>query len=116
MFAVRSAFLVLVLGVLAMPCAASASSSRSSSATDDVLKARQVDSSITSSVIVEFPDSSTISRRMRRKGHLKAALDETDHELEEADLGPVYVPDAHHSRRLVRIASPRILTTCRLRC
>ena len=116
MFAVRSAMLVLALGFLAKPSAASASSGGSSSATDGTVAACQVDSSITRPDFVPLPDPSTFADWCRGKSHLKAALEETDHELEEADLGPVYVPKGRHSRPPIHFAPPPIPTTCRLRC
>jgi hypothetical protein len=116
MFAVRSAMLVLALGFLAKPSAASASSGTSSSGRDGTVAACQLDSSITRPDFVPLPDPSTFARLVRRKGHLRAALEETDHELEEADLGPVYIPRGHHSRPPIHFASPPIPTTCRLRC
>jgi hypothetical protein len=118
MVAVRSALLVLALGLLTTPSAASASSGGSSSgARDGVAAARQLlDSSIATPVFIPLPDPSSCSRPVRRKAYLKAALEETDRELEEADLGPVYVLHGRHSRPSIPSASPAISTTCRLRC
>ena len=116
MFAVRSAMLALALGFLAEPFAASASSGTSSSGRDGTAAACQFEKSIAEPVFLSLPDPSTFARLMRRKGRLKAALEETDHELEEADLGPVYVPHGQHPRPRIHFASPPIPTTCRLRC
>ena len=116
MFAVRSAMLALALGFLAEPCAASASSGTSSSGRDGTVAACQLDSSIARPDFVPLPDPSTFARLVRRKGRLKAALEETDHELDEADLGPVYVPQGQHPRPRIHFASPPIPTTSRRRC
>jgi hypothetical protein len=116
MFAVRSAILVLAMGSLTSPVAASVCSGGASPVREAVVAACYRDSSGSTPVMVSLPGTSAFSRLDRRAGRLKAALEESDDEVEEADLGPVHVPEGHRPQRSIHFASRPIPTTCRLRC
>jgi hypothetical protein len=117
MLAVRSAILVLTMGFLASPVAASHSSCGSSVAEGDaVVAACDLDQSDSMPVLDLLPDTSAFSGLARRTGRLKATLEESDHEFEEADLGPVHAPRGHNPPASVHFTSPPIPAICRLRC
>jgi hypothetical protein len=116
MFAVRSAILVLAIGYFSSPVAASVSFRGSSPARDAIVAASHVDPSDSTLVVVSLPGPSAFSRMARRTSRLKAALEESRHDFEEADLGRVYLPKGHSPPPSTRFASPSIPTTCRLRC
>lgn len=117
MSAVRSAIVLLALGLLTSPPAASASTGGAGSGQFVAVTASPLDSQIAAADFIPLPDPSTWSPRMRRKARLKAVLvEETNRDLEETDLGPVHVPHLHDSRPSIQVASPSLPKTCHLRC
>jgi hypothetical protein len=116
MFAVRSAILVLAMGVLSTPVAASPSRCGPSPARDAAFAASDRHSSESTPVMLSLQAPSAFSPLVQRTGRLKAALEESDHDFDEADLGPVHLPDSHNPPASIHFASPPMPTTCRLRC
>jgi hypothetical protein len=141
MFAVPSALLVLAMGFLNSPVATPVSFAGCPCAAGEIVERCQLDSwsgphfrgakgdfgevvgrcPLDSWSAVSTPVSiagnSAFSQVGSRNGRLKAALEESDRDLEEEiDLGPVRVPEGHDSPPSNQFAVPVILTTCRLRC
>jgi hypothetical protein len=116
MFAVRSATLLLALSVLTSPSRVSASSVVSSGA-DAVSVSRAVPSSIGDPGAASLNEAAGLSPMPFRRARLKAVvLEETDHDPDEADLGPINVPRMLSSHRPIASSSPFFPKTCRLRC
>jgi hypothetical protein len=115
MFAVRSAMLLLALSLLLSPSVVSASSVESSGA-DGRSVSCAGDSPIGELDVVSLNDAAGVSRTVFRKLRQRAVLEETDHELEEADLGPIPVPRKLNSHTSIAVSSPFFPRTCRLRC
>ena len=61
-------------------------------------------------------DLASVSRPVFRKLRLKAVLEETNHELEEVDLGPLQLPRKLNSHTSIALSPPFFPRTCRLRC
>jgi hypothetical protein len=116
MFAVRSAILLVALNLLMSPSAVSASSVVTSGA-DGVSLSRAAGSWIGELDIAAAPDETNVSRAATRQSRLKAVLEEeTDRELEEADLGPIPAPRQRVSHTSITTSSLFIPRTSRLRC
>jgi hypothetical protein len=115
MFAVRSAMLLLALSLLLSPSMASASIGGSSGADGGAISF-DLKSSTLERDDFSLTGETSVSRPVFRKVRLKAVLEESDHELEEADLGPIQVPREHNSHTSIAVSSPFFPRTCRLRC
>jgi hypothetical protein len=115
MFAVRSAMLLIAVSLLFSPSAVSASTVGSSGA-DGCAIFRAVDFSMSEVDAASLHGAITVSRMVFRKLRLKAVLEESDHELEEADLGRIPVPRKLNSHTSIAESRPVLPRTCRLRC
>jgi hypothetical protein len=115
MFAVRSAMLLLALSLLLLPSTASASIGGSSGA-DGGATSFDLQPSTFERHDLSLAGETSVSRPVFRKVRLKAVLEESDHELDEADLGPIQVPREHNSYTSSAVSSPYFPRTCRLRC
>jgi hypothetical protein len=115
MLAVRSAMLLVALNLLMSASAVSAPSVVVSGADGTSLPCA-VGSWTTELDIAAAPDETNISRPAIRQSRLKAVLEETDHELEEANLGPMPAPRGPLSHTPITMSSPFIPRTSRLRC
>jgi hypothetical protein len=115
MFAVRSAMLLLAVILLRSPSAVSASSVGSSGA-EGASISRALECSTGELDVVSLNDAAGVSRTVFRKLRQRAVLEETDHELEEADLGPIPAPRKLNSHTSIAVSSPFFPKTCRLRC
>jgi hypothetical protein len=116
MLAVPSAILVFAMGYLTSPVAGSLPSWGASIAPDAIVAACSPDSLDSTPAVVSLPGTFAFSRMMRRTGRLKATVEESDDEFEEADLGPTYLPKGHNPPRSIHVASRPIPMSCRLRC
>jgi hypothetical protein len=119
MLAVPSALLLLAMGFLNSPVAASVSSVGDSPATGAVVVLCHVESSnsLPTETLASITSGLSLSRIARRKSRLKALIEEeSDREFEEVDLGPVDVPKRDNSPPSNHFVHPFLATTCRLRC
>jgi hypothetical protein len=118
MFAVRSAILMLAVGLFPVPCTAT------SSASNEVAHGREgasgllhVASSMPCQDSALRPHPRMVLRLAVKKVRVKAALvEETDRKFEEADLGPVPAPPERPLITTIALRFPRLPTTSRLRC
>jgi hypothetical protein len=115
MFAVRSAMLLVALNFVLSLSAVSASAVCSRGAVD-VARNSDHRSSIGVLDIAPLSDTRSFSRVPFRRSRLKAVLEETDHELEEVDLGPIPAPRGPSSHTSIAVSSPFFPRTSRLRC
>jgi hypothetical protein len=104
------------MGLFNSPVAAPVSSVGFSRATGAVVAEHQLQSWNSLPTLVSTAGKSGFSRVARRKGRLKAVLEESDRKYANADLGRVDVTKEHHSPAAEHFAPPLVSTTCRLRC
>jgi hypothetical protein len=116
MFAVRSAILLVALSLPLSRSAVSAPCVLESGA-DGTSPPCAAASSTFELDIAAAPEETNISRSAIRQSRLKAVLEEeTDHELDEADLGPIPAPRRPVSHTPITMSSPFTPRTSRLRC
>jgi hypothetical protein len=118
MFAVRSAICLLALSMAISHSVVSASSVGTSGGSDHgVFASPTVGYSIGEPGVASLSEAASLSRATFRRARLKAVvLEDTDHELDEIDLGRIPVPRTLNSRTSVAMSPPFFPKTCRLRC
>ena len=116
MFAVRSAMLLLALSLIIITLRGFRLVCRIERCRRAFPSSCALDSSIGELDVASLNDAAGVSRTVFRKLRLKAVLEETDHELEEADLGPIQAPRKLNSHTSIAVSPPFFPSTCRLRC
>jgi hypothetical protein len=117
MFAVRPAMLLLALGLLSLPPAASARlTAAEPTGTPRLSLSCPVDSPTTTPA--EFDNPADLSQRVFRRLRLKADIeeDESDRKVAETDFGPVSTASGFHPHTSIDACRPVFPRTCPLRC